>query len=327
MTESYALKRIQNLAELRRDWKNIIKEPPKLVSTDDPEAAIRDSALINDRVNDRLWPGYLKNKDEYVKWRLSQKDCESMTREEIPEDEWDMSYHNAIRLQQLERPVFKEAPDIREETPEEIEQRRKKASVTELNNTFLDSLGVDLGLKTNRTKIDNPDALFEVMMKKLPSGFTMNNNLEKLGGNNFLSGFTKEFLTDIIALTVAHEIIRDNDGVVPKNKTIMEFAKYIGTSKHFKEAVEPYIDNIYKEYLGLAAEPEKQKDVAKYESFKALDENIRNKQIIRTAVMNYNKEQTKVHKEQTKEKQNENTTNRAADKMTDKAAEQPGIKA
>ena len=289
ITPSYAMKRIKDLAELKNDWTNPIKNPPSFVEEKDPDLKAADVKMISEIVLNEACPGHLKSKEEYIKWRIKLNPDEQMERKDLTEEEWDLSYRNAIHAQQIERPVFKEA-GFREESAEEREQRRQKEAIQELDDNFIANLGSQVEVNKNSTKLPNPEGSFEAVMDRLPSAFTKNDRIAKIKAPNMVGDMLERFIIDAIAICVAHDIIKDKGGVIPQNKDIVEFVNSIGFDKNFRATVKPYIENIHNEYMSNAANPEKQKNVAEYDSFKALSGDIRNKQIIRTAAMLQNKE-------------------------------------
>ena len=303
ITPSYATKRINDLAEMKKDWTNPIKKLPDFVEQNDPDMKMADVKMISDVVLNEAWSGHLKSKEEYIKWRLAQNPEEQMERSDLTEEEWDMSYRNAIHSQQMDKPVFKEA-GFREETAEELEQRRQREAIQELDDNFIANLGGEPEINRNSTKLNNPKGSFESVMNKLPSSFLMGGRIAKIKAPNQMGEMMEQFIIDTVAICVAHDIIKDKDGVVPQNKQLLDFISSISNDKSFKATVKPYIENIHNEYMSNAGDPEKQKKIADYDSFKVLAGDIRSKQIIRSTAMLQNKEKLGINPEAKQELNN-----------------------
>ena len=276
ITKSYVDKRINQLRALKNDHTSPIENPPKFIDKTDSLMYKQDISLMNDIVQGKVWGGHLSTKEKYISWRLSQD--ENLVRADLSEEEWENSYKHAIYSQDIER----NSEEIENEISEQLGELEN-----EISEEFLDELtgsnekAEKMPVLGDENRVDNPSEKCQDFINALPG--KLHNDIGKLKMPNGVGHIVEMELLEAVAAPIVLDILTKKDGIIPNGKGAKEFVGRIARNKNFAKVVKPYLDSVYLEYVDRMDNPDKQNDIADYNSVKTLISDLKTHKLAKNA--------------------------------------------
>ncbi len=311
--EAYTKKRANQLLKIKADPITPVTKLPDFIRKEGKIYNREDAKFISDRVLGKVWPDHLKSKDAYIEWRLEQPDMKATnsTREELSENSWDEAYRAAIHSQELPYPVLDVFADLRPGDAKAFEEQRIAEAVKTADEKYLESLGVKKDNGPDVQQLHSVDGIIDDHLSRLPAEISKQGRLVK---SQFpvIGTINKMFIGQIIAIPVSYGIVKNNGGKMPvKGGSMIEIASKIANDPSFQKVIDPYINNMYKEYVQKKAnyekdpeyknDPKKLKEaldnIAEYDSYKVLAKDIKDLTILKRTIQ----EQKNIHAPENKE--------------------------